>query len=452
MTEALGYSPGYQLKEIGADIPLMVERAQAELPRLRRQAVAAALHSGVWQTAYPSLRSFPFRLEYKGYSLEDGEPVDVFDQKTGAVNISSAQLAVSPLGEFFSPLRTRRQGGFTQLRGLTYYVSLDFSKTTPEKKLEVMANDVKEGLAFVDSVDRRQLSSTDYLLYLGILDHVKAHTLTAFHALTFYERTGVIPDGDNYMDVRTKAQKLMSTATRAYHQAILGHPFDPEFNSQDINNSVETTADYIAKCGHCVEHFTYREVTNPVVILLGAHEAARKKSCPDLVIGIPSGGTEVAVATHLMYEKLYPNRNAPDIGFVPLSFHYRGQGGIDLSQLTEMLRQSTVIAGRRVLIVDDNSNTGSTLQTMAKAAIGAGASDVAVHIAEIDPARIMVKYRKNSLPYGVLNMAHPDLQTAMGISWTSDEDGDDLRWKEMKRFVKRAHYQVEKKDSISQQD
>lgn len=442
--QRLGHSPNYQLKCTEIDIPHMVEYAQAELPKLRKQAVAAAVRSNVWQMDYPSLKSFPFKSEYKGYSLENGEPVDLFDQKTGAINIPTAALSSSILGEFFTPVRTRQQGKFTQLHGLTYYVSLDFSKNTPEKKLAAMTSDVKEGLDVINSVDRRNLNATDYLLYLGVLDHLKAHLLTAFHALTFHERTGSILDDADYLDIRVRAQKMVCTTTRAFHQAIIGQSFDTEFNLTEINTSLERTADFIANSDHSDADFNYLQVNNPVVILLGAHEAARHTAFPDSIIGIPSGGTEVAVVTHLMYENLYPDRRAPDIEFVPLSFHYRGQGGIDLPQLTEILRQSKVVKDRRVLIVDDNSNTGSTLQRMTEAAIGAGASDIAVHIAEIDPNRVVVKHSTNSLPFGVLNMFHPDLKTAMGVCQTCDQDGTDLRRKAAKRVVRELQKKTKK--------
>lgn len=182
--------------------------------------------------------------------------------------------------------------------------------------------------------------------------------------------------------------------------------------------------------------------------MLGAHEAARKKPNPDLIIGIPSGGTEVAVATGLAYEKLHQDRSSPKIAFVPLSFHYRDQYGIDLDKLVDILRVSTDIEGRSVLVVDDNSNTGSTIQRMVDAAIGAGANNVRVHVAEIDPGRLIANSRKENITdFGaakVANLYHPDFETAMGTAWTSD-NGDDLRRKWAMRFAHRTHRQVERK-------
>lgn len=440
-------SSAYQIRRQEVDVPHMVDDAQNTLLRLRRRAVAAALASPGWQSEYPSLRSFPLRTQYKDYSIM-GRPVNVFEPGTGAINVPSEQVSTSPLGEFFTSLRTRQQDGFTQLRGLTYYTALDSSKTTPEKKLDVMRRDIAEGLDIVDSIDRRGLGPMDYLLYLGILDHFKAHTLTVFHALTFHERTGEIPDDTRYMDIRKEAQRLMFTVTRAYYQTCLGRSFDEGYNPPQIRSALEKVADYIANSGHSVEHFTFAEVSHPLIILLGAHEAAHKKPHPDMIIGIPSGGTEVSVATHLMYETLYPDQNTADIRFVPLSFHYNGQRGINHGRLVEILRASTSVEGRRVLIVDDNSNSGSTLQRMVDATIYVGANSVAVHIAEIDSGRLIANAKKGDFAdFGeamVVNMYHPDFKTAMGIALTS-EDGHDLRIKEARRLVRKAHQSIERK-------
>ncbi|GEM_PF-4895154 len=436
--------PTYRLDTREVDVPSMVSSAEAELYRLRRKAVGLAVCSGAWHGEFPSLRGFNFlRREYKGYSSRDGKPVDIFDRKTGAVNVPSDQLDNEPLGAFYTSSRIRSQGGFTQLRGLTYYVSLDPNEDTPNKKLEVMTKDAREGLDLINSVDRRSLDAMNYLLYLGVLDHLKAHALTVFHALTFHERAGIVPDDDGYRVARKEAEGLVLTTTRAYHQTILGQQFDAGFRSAKIEDALAKTANYIVNSGHSVDHFTYCEVTNPIIIMLGAHEAARTKSVPDLIIGIPSGGTEVAVATHLMYENLHPDEGAPDLAFIPLSFHYRRQKGMNHDQLVEILKQSTDITGRSVLLVDDNSNTGLTLQTMAGAAMEAGASNIAIHIAELDPARVKARYKKrNGYPFEVVNMDHPDLQTAMGISWTSDIDGSDLRRREVGRFVKEAYCRI----------
>lgn len=442
--EQLTEDHAYQLPREKVDVPGMVDRAQDRLPALRRQALKAALESGGWGREYPTLRTFPFREEYRAYALNDRK-IDLFEPGTGAINTTSDQLSASELGRFFTPWRTWQFGGeFTQLRGLTYYTALDYSMDTPAKKLEVITRDIREGLDMVAGINRNDLGKSDYVLYLGILDHLKFHALTIFHALTFHERTGEAPDDSNYLYARLKAESMMLTFTRAYYQTCLGKPFDRRFSDTvKLKDSVGIASKYIGNSNHTVAHFTYPEATNPIIIMLGAHETARRKPYPDVIVGIPSGGTEIAVATGLMYEGLYPDLTPPNGAFIPLSFHYQRQGGIDVNRLAGIIRQSVDVTGKRVLIVDDNSNTGSTLQRMGDALIKAGARETKAHIAELDPARVMDKQMKfkGQHTFGVVNMDHPDLYTAMGLSGASDQDGGDLRLRIIRRLVRRLHNQ-----------
>ncbi len=446
--EQLNNNLTYQLPSQEVDVERMVNSAQGRLPVLRRRAVAAAFDSPGWGNKdLPSLRSFPYRRHYRDFSPGANREY-MIDPVTGAINVPSSELFTSRLGDYFNPLRKWEQDGFSRLRGLTYFTSVDFSKDTPEKRLAVMTADISEGLDMVASVDRRTLGEMDYLIYLGILDHIKVHLLTAFHALTFREREGIFPKDVDYMSIRKKAQGLATTATRAYYKGFLGQPFDPEFDPEELKNMMGEVVEHISGDNHLPTDFTLPEVFNPVTILLGAHEAARRKQYPKTIIGIPSGGSEVAMATGLMYETLNPNLGAPNIALISLSFHYRAKQGAGLSreQLIEMIEELSDVRGQRVLIVDDNSNSGSTLQTMAEALIETGAERVGVHIAELDPKRVKAKHETGKdVTYGVVNMDHPDFYTAMGISASSDKNGQDLRRKWVKKQVEKTHEQVEKR-------
>ncbi|MCR4306207.1 MAG: hypothetical protein NUV73_03940, partial [Candidatus Daviesbacteria bacterium] len=86
-----------------------------------------------------------------------------------------------------------------------------------------------------------------------------------------------------------------------------------------------------------------------------------------------------------------------------------------------------------------------TLQGMAEALIRVGAGQIGVHLAELDPARVMAKQYKEEGKWGVVNMDHPDLKTAMGLYCSLDKDGGDLRRKAIRRFVAKAHNQIEKR-------
>lgn len=421
-------NPGYRLEMAAVDVPGMINYAVENIPKLRSRAVFQAVKSPGWDSIYPTIKSFGFRRIYKDYP----GGVSLFDRETGAVNILTHGSGNQSLIEFFNPGRIRYMGNFTQLRGPSYYASLDHGLNTPEKKLAVMRSDFHEGLDAVDSIDRRKLSADDFLLTLGILDHFKVHALTVFHALTFHERSGEVPEDSRYLGLRKETEDLMNMVTRAYYQFCIGKPFDSGFMPTEMKRVFDTAANYISESNHSIAHFTYPEVAQPAIIMLGAHEAVRRRPYIDTIVGIPSGGTETAVVTNLMYDNLYPDRHPLSIVFVPLSFHYynhnRGVQPMEFDTLVDILTRSKKVQDRNVLIVDDNSNSGITLQTMVEAVRAAGASEASVHLAEIDPARIMARHRRGKgLAAGVVNMYHPDLSTAMGISGASSVDGRDLR-------------------------
>lgn len=429
-------SSDYRLEMVAMDVPAMISYAVKNITRLRSRAVFKAVKSPGWDSAYPTLKSLGFRGIYRGCP----ERVPIFDSETGAVNILTHGSGDQRLIEFFNPERTRYMGDFTQLRGPTYYASLNYGLNTPEKKLAIMQSDFHEGLDVVDSVNRKELNTDDFLLYLGILDHFKVHALTVFHALTFHERSGETPEDSKYLSLRKETQDLMNIVTRAYYQACIGKPFDPGFTAKKMKRVFDTAANYISGSDHSIAHFIYPEVVQPAIIMLGAHEVARRKPDIDTIVGIPSGGTETAVVTNLMYNNLYPDRQPLSIFFVPLSFHYykhnRGVAPMDFSTLVSILKRSENITDRNVLIVDDNSNSGITLQTMVEAVKAVGANGVSVHLAEIDPARIMARHtRGKGLAAGVVNMYHPDLSTAMGMSGASSVDGRDLRRQKISDYL-----------------
>ena len=443
--------PSYQLRRNRVDVPLMVSQAQDRLVRLRRQALVGALASSAWQQAYPSLMSLDLRRTYRGLSSSD-DRIYPFDPTSGAVAVPSDWVQKSPLGSFFNNTRTINDGRVTLLRGSSYYQALDFSLNTREKRMAAIQRDLQEGLDLVATTRREDLSLPGYLLFLGVLDHNKMHTISLLHALTYPERSGRIPQGFDYQALRQTAQEAVFRATRAFYRACLGQPFDAEFNPQEIKNTTSRVGNYLLGANpDSYPLTTYPEVTHPVIIMLGAHEAARQHPLTNTIVGIPSGGTEIAMVVNLMYEALYPDQPPPGIELVSLSFHYKkiSEDGISPDKLVAILQKLGTISGRRVLIIDDNSNSGSTLQRMSEASVRAGATEVSAHIAEIDPARVLVNSGKEDNPrfFGVVDMLHEDLSTAMGVAHASREDGSDLTRKTIKRKLEKLHRRKKKINS-----
>jgi adenine/guanine phosphoribosyltransferase-like PRPP-binding protein len=419
-------APVYQLDKRRVNVEPMVEGALSKLPILKMGALRRALSPDNWVGEFPSLKDLPSRRANRGFHT--------FDSETGSIAIMGG-LPDSPVGEYFTPSRRVDRRGFVILRGENYYKSVDKDSGFDEK-LEIIHTDLKDGLAVAESTNRKALDPTNYLAFLGVLEYLKLHSLAMFHAITYRERYGDFPEDQNYQRTRAAARGNMVTLTRAFYQSCMGQPFDESFNPKVSAQIVDEAAEYISSSTPRDKVFTLPEASHPLTIMLGSSEAALRHPEANKIIGIPSGGTEAALVTAYMYEFLHGK--SPDVVLVPLSLH-NVQGGLSQEKIVDLLRRCK-IGGEPVLIVDDNSNTGSTLQRTADAALEAGALNVSAHIVELDPSRIEVKAGKfhNGKGY-VVNLEHPDFETAMGIVPITRQKGKEVRRRKARKVLKDAH-------------
>lgn len=265
---------------------------------------------------------------------------------------------------------------------------------------------------------------SEFLLYLGVLDYLKSHSTTLFHALTFRERRGDLPQSpdqnDIYLQYRQKASELMIDLTQKFYQTCIGCPYTTSFNFKDIAVSVNDLTTYLSILfdidkKHYSYHFTYPEANQPLPILLGSQEASLHNPTIETIVGIPSGGTEAAIAAQLAYQCIH--KKSPQLIFLAQSIHgFHHKGGLDTEQINELINNlhPNSIKGRGVLLVDDSANTGATLQTVANALWKAGAKDIQVHLVNHDPERIVDKYNKGKGTH-LFAVDHRNANTTMGV-------------------------------------
>lgn len=330
---------------------------------------------------------------------------NMFDPNIGsAILPGNITLPDSSLGAYFTADRTFAPShGGRELRGPNYFISF-FPNLRLDERLNVMNKDVQEGLKVLGETNRGNLRNIrDYFLYTGVVDYLKIHSLTLFHAVTFNERFMKVPYGtDNpkkgfYERRRKEAFDLAKDSVRMYYQSLIGLPFDQTLDLSSMSKKFNRLANYVGEefsrsvfnnqsvTGQ--DQLRYPEVNNPLVIGLGAHEAVRRYPNTDLIIGIPSGGTELAFCTQLLYE--LAGRNV-DVLQIPIS--HRLYKNNDLFKRSFKKEHHQKISGKNILIEDDNSSTGQTLEYIGDALIDS-AKSVAVHVAELDPRRLVIDAR-----------------------------------------------------------
>lgn len=391
----------YQVRIDSTDVPGMINTVMRRLPWLK---TLATLHGQRLQKDLPPPLGFSLRdINLRRFKTEIFEPV------LGSAIIAEDLLNSNQnLAKFYTPERVfLRKDGAIELRGPNYFVALDSQRRDPVDKAEVLRQDLIDGLKAIHSINREDITDEKgLLLYLGVLDYLKNQSVTIFNSLTYPERDlSILPENPNnsesdpklkeYYNLRKEAIALMRRFTRMYYQTCLGLPFDQNLDIDKLTSSINNLTGFLSQTLREEEfyRFTYPEVNHPLVILLGAQEAALKNPAIDTIIGIPSGGTESAIAIQLAYELLH--RKTPELFFVPLSLHSKYHDPLMPHQLDQILKlYNQYIQGKNILLVDDNSNTGSTLQMLSEAVTKAGAIRETAQLMQHDPRRVLNKYDK----------------------------------------------------------
>lgn len=355
------------------------------------------------------------------FKLSLRELSNLFDPVSGKLIIpASYNLSNSTFAKFYDNYHKvgyfQSEQGRVELRGWTFYAYKE--KSNVESKLRVIQEDLDKTLAIVSeyALRRAEISSTrDYLLYLGILDLMKHHSITLFHALTYNERKLEFPQGREefykYQQARQQALELMKVSVRMFYQTLFGTDYDQGTDLTRLRQQMPGLVEFIRGAmlfelgpipskddlkdkrkkyayekAQLNTRFRDLEVSNPLMIALGASEAVKNDT--DMLIGIPSGGTETAIATQLIYELL--QGRSPQLIFLPISLHSQLGKKITTADVVTFLGiyYPNLFTDKRILLVDDNSETGHTLGMAAQALVANNAGEISVHLVDFSTRRL----------------------------------------------------------------
>ncbi len=384
------------------------EQFLGEFPRRKASAIIRGLEnlSGIDRKRYFSLIDL-IRWRDRGEQnagLSLREINRLFDPYLGSLILPKGiNLKGSPLSGFFTDHRIFRDGEVVELRGDNYVVALNTHKKA-DKKLEIIESDLLDGLAMISQIKREEISTPqDYLLYLGILDYLKMHSITLFNSLTYGERVGKFPQPDTeeerkYIEYREKASKLARVCTRMFYQTLFGVEYDGDFDIDQeylkqlvsyINDQMilDAATQSLGKLSYA--RIRYPEINHPLVIALGAQEVVRLHPGADTIVGIPTGGTEVAIVTQIIYELL--NKKNTGVVFLPISLHSEIHTQPSQENLSMSFQRISggIIQDKNVILVDDNSSSGKTLLLAKNVLMANGVRSVVVHLAEFDGRKLI---------------------------------------------------------------
>lgn len=262
-----------------------------------------------------------------------------------------------------------RTNGTVSLRGPDYLIALDSNFPT-SKKYAVLERDFWDSISFLQS----NFDNISPIEQLCIIDYAKNSAVTIFNSFVEWEKTfsrnSHKPD-DEYLSKRIQLQYVLQDIVSIYYMIFFSK--DTASILEKLNNIDEkivrlVTSELISDAyNHRISARAINrgESTHPLIIsgllslLLKRHSSGFHH-----VVGLPSGSTELAAAAAWF---LSPHRKSQShLILVPISMHSiksHLQSNIDDYKLLFDIACNPPAhkAARKVLLIDDNSSTGQTI-------------------------------------------------------------------------------------------
>jgi|GEM_PF-6713042 len=322
---------------------------------------------------------------------------DSFEPLSGSIYLTEGDLTT----DFFrNPSRLDSLGKTVKNRGLNYYISINPLRNNKKEKLAVIEQDIH------DLKVALSMEGISWREKAALLDYAKQHALTLYHAIQYPVRFGVLLTS-RHNAILKNSQETAIKVVSDFYSHLLG-----ESVGTDSIALLESTLQEAKQISMQTEYFKMQELDHPMVILGNGYGNATTYKDTDLLVGLPSGGTQLAIVAKLFMNKLGSN---PELGFVPVSTHSAKR--TDGREMTDARLEKFVsefdIKDKNVLIIEDNSNTGTTLSRMHNVVEKQNPKSLHVSVAELDPFRVQVK--AHGEPITATDITHPDFSTAVNV-------------------------------------
>jgi len=316
---------------------------------------------------------------------------------TGALQITSME----DLGDAKSYFQTKNGRLFKKdekfiLRGPRYLAAIDPGLSIPQK-LSIYLEDLHEAIEYLWRL--RYVSNNDCHKYVApVLDYAKNSVITIINALMNQEkRIRLDIDNPEYNKLKEEAIKAGRIITYSYYMSLIG-----EYNFDKIKDElsiVVKTAESI--CDLLIREYknfifsprdiVRPEASHPVILLSFATLILLKMKDVNTVIGLPSGGTEIAFLVNQAMVERRPRKC--DLILLPISLHsmlskFGEQADVDTLLPRYWQFNIDLLKDKNILVVDDNSSSGATLQKVYTSLHNfCDSSNIEVAVAEADIKR-----------------------------------------------------------------
>ncbi|MGB7374760.1 NADAR domain-containing protein, partial [Pontixanthobacter sp.] len=232
-----------------------------------------------------------------------------------------------------------------------------------------------------------------------VLDYVKNSAVTMLNSFLQEEKIGKYRfDNRSYQSTRKGIVDFTSNCVCLFYAFLCRDSISIYENYNSALRNIEKfykAQDFILESYKggvfSSRHITRPEATHPLVIASSvAYYSAFDRSKTDVIVGLPAGSTELAFAHKLGQNILAGNK--PDVLLFPVSFHsakieFDGQFNLESALRRWVSHHQQQLTSKSLLVVDDNSSTGRTIQAAVDSLAMAGPELLKVGIAEADVVR-----------------------------------------------------------------
>jgi predicted NAD-dependent protein-ADP-ribosyltransferase YbiA (DUF1768 family)/hypoxanthine phosphoribosyltransferase len=262
------------------------------------------------------------------------------------------------------------------LRGERYLASINPNLET-RQRLEILLEDFVDGVYFLQ--EHSQIISNNESVYkqeLAILDYIKNSAITILNALIQNEKLGIFRLEDKkYQNMRKSILTITHKVVQMYFAYLVGNDDDYRNNLDSVTKRFQEFENVILYLEQEYREgainnmsFSRPEDNHPLVIGASALLNAEKlDSHPDVIFSFPSGGTELALTQQYAFK--LTKHYEPQVVLIPFSLYSVSQmpkrkiaDRKTITPLEFLVQHRKSIDNREVLIVEDNSNTGNTIQ------------------------------------------------------------------------------------------
>lgn len=322
---------------------------------------------------------------------------------TGSLIVKRPGSLKRALPFFLTPQRSFLNAiGGLDLRGARYLVTLDPTLTI-SRKLDILLEDYKQSQSLII----KQQNDIPPSALLGLLDYSKNSIITIFNYYVANEKIGRYPSSSQYWEIRDILQSRIQELVRDFYSLLIGkQPLSvlktPRKDFSRILGFVVSELKAAANKHDATARALARtECSHPRIMLATTFFLRTRTAYSyDFVVGMPSGGTELAALAAEMLSS--EGGGKPKLLLLPISLHSAKEyntpeeiGSQINHPLAEKIRSAPDFP--RVLIVDDNSSTGRTIEVARHIVLAkAKTASVTCAVAEADLKRSMIDIQSKS--------------------------------------------------------